>query len=61
MRRTQQNIYVVIKEDSVECYSNLTKVVNNVPNLTYSPLYRAFKKGYEAIRNGHRVVKTKLK
>ena len=60
MRVNQQNIYVVIRGENIDCYSNLTKVVKYTPNLTYNPLYRALKKSNTTQRNGYIVCKTKL-
>ena len=57
----KRNIYVLIEKNSVECYSNLTKLIKNAPELSYYPIYRALQLNSTTERKGYIVAKTILK
>jgi hypothetical protein len=57
----KRNVYVVIKEESVECYSNLTKLIKSNSDLTYFSVYRALTLSSKIERDGITIVKTVLK
>ena len=58
--RDKRKIYVVISPLEVKCYSNLTKAINNTPNITYSPIYQALKQSSRVEKNGYTIVCTVL-
>ena len=55
-----RNVYIVMKDDSVECYSNLTKAVRKTPLIEYFPVYRQLVKNGIAENNGYRIINRKL-
>lgn len=53
--------YVIIKDNDLKCYSNLSKLVRNTANVTYFPIYTAFRKSNRIEYNGYVIYKTILK
>jgi hypothetical protein len=44
-----RTIYVLIKEDDVKCYPNLTQLIGANPSISYSTAYKALRKNRRAI------------
>jgi hypothetical protein len=55
-----KNVYIVIGEYGVDCFSNLSKLIRAYP-FTYHPVYDALNRGEEYINGKYRVIKTKIK
>ena len=61
MSKNKPNVYVIIYEDSVQCYTNLAKAIRNTPKISYFPIYRALKDSNQTQQFGYKIIKTQLK
>ena len=57
----KRNAYVLIINDSVEVFSNLTKLVKATREITYYPIYRALKDSNRVDRDNITIVKTVIR
>jgi len=57
----RRNVYIVTKDEATTCFSNMTKLTRNLPEITYSKLYRALKISNTTIIEGYTITKTILR
>ena len=54
-------VYVVFSGDTVEAFSNLSKVTRFYPSLSYSKAYRGLQSSSEVVVDGYRLIKLSLR
>jgi hypothetical protein len=57
----KRNVYVLIDEEDVQCFSNLTKLIRNTQKITYFSAYRALQKSNIIESGGVTITKTTLR
>lgn len=57
----KRNLYISINQDEINVYSNLSKMMRNIPGINYFKVYRALTRGNEVKIDNYTFIKTILK